>query len=210
MFQKQRKRMNEYILTSSNNDTETLPDVYPASEPSNSKQEIYFLQNKPVPAGSKNMPAYINNTMAGKQKKTKISGPTIRPLRSPPPEWKAKVDSDYSISDQVPFGKSRLAREDSSYETGYDSAPPEDTNFDEDDEYFDGYSQPTNSVPEWRASSTDGLRQPSFYYYHASSSRPHYIERPLTSRAAFLTSPYVENDFNARPVGWSREFAEQY
>ena len=205
MFQKQKKRMNEYVLTAPANYLQTQEDTPIETRQAAQPREY----NRHTPAGSKNMPALVNNTMNVKMKK-KIKGPVIRPLRSPPPEWRAKVDSGYS-KHAPQYRSRRWAPGD--YEAGYESAPPEDLIY-EDAEFVNDYvgGEGTNvrSNQVSRADSREGPETAVFYFNAKYQSRPHYFRRPYIQRDAFVTTPYSENDFNARPVGWSKAYAEQY
>lgn len=212
MFQKQKKRMNEYVLTAPV-DYQSSPGYQSDNAPVESRRAPQPREySRHTPAGSKNMPALINNTMNAKSK-SKMSGPVFRPLRSPPPEWRAKVDAGYSRSNYTPqYVSKRWVEENYG---GYESAPPEDLNY-EDAEFMNsfvaenGVGSYARSLHGSRAESREGPETAAFYFNAKYHNKPHYLAKPQIRRDAFVTTPYSNNDFNARAVGWSRAYAQQY
>ena len=206
MFEKQKNRMKEYVFTAPAKSTQQT--IHNNPYPSTEGQKVSYTKvySMPVPVGSKNMPALVSNTMSSKNKK-KMSGPVIRPLQSPPPQWRAKVDADYSSADAM-YQPEKFEEQEYLVEAGYESAPPEDTN---PEEFYYDRDQDVRSLHEFRTDLRGNSVLPVAYYYNAkTSSKPSYFQRKRISQATYVGAPYIENDFNARAVGWSRAYAENY
>ena len=202
--------MAEYVLTTPTT-YQNDPRVYQQDTPAETTQTTIPREyNRHTPAGSKNMPALVNNTMNTKTNK-RMKGPVIRPLRSPPPEWKAKVDAGYIR--HTPQYRTRKWRQ-QVHETGYESAPPEDLNY-EDAEFVygpeDGEGYVSSLHPSRADSRGEGPSTAAFYFNAKYQNKPRYYRRPYyITRDAFVTTPYAENDFNATAVGWSPAYADHY
>ena len=212
MFQKQKKRMGEYVLTTPANHHHAQTYQAENTPVDNIRVAQPREYNRHTSIGNKNMPALINNTMNSKNK-IKIKGPVIRPLRSPPPEWKAKVDTGYKSSNAPQLVTKRWIEQ--NYERGYESAPLEDLDYegaefttDYDDEAEGPYAR---SFHGFRAeTSGEGPETAAFYFNAKYHNRPQFFAKPHLRRDAFVTTPYSVNDFNARAVGWSKAYAQHY
>ena len=204
MFDKQRKRMNNYTKSSSVNDVADYGDgnITYQENTENEVSEYPVFYDIKSRQENVNMPALVNNTIQTKRS-PKISGPVIRPLRSPPPEWRAKVEANYELSNSSGNNAPKWERS-NSYDTGYQSAPVENTR-------FYRYLDEERNGPLYYSLATKQERSKSEnrpVMFHFNAKRPQNVQR--FARSAFVCTPYAYNDFNARPVGWSKAYADNY
>lgn len=194
MFQKQQKRINEHVDSSPSNE---LAAEY-------GENVLYKLPGNQAPNYSTVKIEKPIQRSTYKSKKTKrsqkMTGPVIRPLQSPPPEWRAKVEANYKLESD-PISAQQSLRQ---YEPGYQSAPEDDGGF--DDSYFleEDEQNYLRSVSYESVAARE--ERPAMFYF--SGRKPRRINK--FTGLAFVSTPFTYYDFNARPVGWSNAYAKNY
>ncbi|XP_002131876.2 uncharacterized protein LOC100181543 [Ciona intestinalis] len=89
------------------------------------------------------------------------------------------------------------------------SAPP--MFHDYDDEYDTDYNCFAKPINGCKSGSRFGVPTSTITFNaRRHGEAPHWRQGMFKNRSVFVTQPHAHLDFNARPVGWSRSFAEHY
>jgi len=192
MFMKQKKRMADYTSPETSGiarDYEDDPDVLEDEESQN-------LHSTSGNVSRKYVPKPLFQGKFSKRRRDQI----LPPLRSPPPEWRAKVESSYTISkDKNPIRRwnSKDANR-NAYRS--ESAPL----LDEDR---------ANHAPmadRQKSGSAIGMNNELKQVPAAAFSVDARNQGFQNGKSGFITSPRIQYDFNARAVGWSDQYAAKY
>ena len=135
-------------------------------------------------ANKYNPESIFNNFSRKRSRKNQI----ISPLRSPPPEWRAKVESAYTYpaDTKKPIRRWNSVDENRKTSSRSGSAPPLTSD---------------DTIEREKSKSVIGVRNENVSTWN---------DRRAAGRIVLATAPYIQYDFNARPVGWSRSYATQY
>ena len=195
---KQKKRMENYTspgYAGKVRDYETDPEILEKRQEGATSGKVPKISSK-----VKHIRKPIFQSKFSKRRRDQI----LPPLRSPPPEWRAKVESSYSISkDDTKKSIGRWNSMDvnrNKFSSRSISAPL----LSEDEIYgisVENDRQKAGSAIETNSESNNG---PAVFN---SEVKNHGVQN---EKSGFLTKPYIQYDFNARPVGWSRAYAAQY
>ena len=209
MFIKQKKRMGNYTSLA------TQGGVMSDSEVKDRKLERPTPWNiaKTSSAAVKYIPTSFYHNSLTKERK-KVKGHVFSPLCSPPPEWREKVESDYRIIyDSQTLPNRRWNTVDATHRSHSfrcESAPPENWEklinpITEEERNLGGSAMGVTSK-----SQTEDSAVVVNFDARKHKKAPHRKQGVRAGRGIFTTTPHIQHDFNARAIGWSRAFAEQY
>lgn len=188
MFMKQRKRMQDFTSPESvgkvqNNETD--PQLLEDEELSGDRSTPWDI-SKTSSSAIKYTPRSIFQSTFSKKRKRKDQ--ILPPLRSPPPEWRAKVESAYKYPQtklKKPIRIWNSVDESRKTTSRSGSAPP----------FMSHSTDPESVTARQNSGSVIGMRN--------ENTAPQ-------QGVGVVTTPYIQYDFNARPVGWSKAYARQY
>ncbi|XP_076825401.1 uncharacterized protein LOC143470978 [Clavelina lepadiformis] len=205
IFMKQKQRMDQFTTQPSEGkalDIELPRAMSVSPAPNGSKDKKV---TKISASAEKYIPKSVLHSKWGQNRRMNI-GDLIPRLHSPPPEWRAKVEADYRLYDCQTLPNRRWNTVDPthrSHSSRSESAPPPAYQGDEDVFY-------SGSAHENRPSSGAVPAVHVNFDARLHKEAPHRKQGVRTGRGVFMTTPRVQHDFNARAIGWSRCYAEQY
>ena len=212
MFLRQKLRMDNYTsLPRSGMIREDVEDEN--QELDEEVRSSSRIQRNTSPAAVKYHPSPLYQKSSSKKWK-KENDRILPSLRSPPPEWRAKVDSDYSLyyNETLPnqrwntIGKSRKP-----YFSRSESAPLPTENTEDDTSAVVENRQKSESVIGLSSEAKPSTSKLVVSFDARKHPRaPHRQQGVRARRGIFTTTPHIQYDFNARAVGWSKAYARQY
>ena len=171
--------------------------------------------NQQTYATGNHIPQFLPHKSSIKKRKQK--GKILPPLHSPPPEWRAKVESNYRIGSDEPFFPSKRWNGEVPgslfYSARSESAPPPLPSQASCELIIDqSERKQRGSVSDIHSESKNIFRPASVVRFDARKHKqaPHRKQGVRAGKGIVMTTPHVENDFNARAVGWSKAYANQY
>lgn len=213
MFVKQKKRMDEFTTSEAlgkkiqGEEQKPSVDVEERATPWNiaktTSQGVYYTPLK-----------YYNSNLS--RNISKIRGKEKLAYRpEPPPEWRAKVEANYELDSayQTLPQQRRWNVEDAmtSQKFRCDSAPPpvDETYMDEAstmDQNGDSVQESWNNRRPQSHTKTAFPRASINFNAKQHLGAPHRRQGFTAGRSVFVTTPNVQLDFNATPVGWSKSY----
>lgn len=204
MFMKQKNRMKQFTSSETNGKTLEFEQDLSDAEPISWSNDTSTIRSY-TPAS----PHYNSFRKSGK-----LKNQLITPLRSPPPEWRNKVEANYRIgSSTTSVPHQRWNSRPLSYVARSGSAPPPyqtQLSCDSTGNVYD--RKQAGSVARMQSESESTSHSASVMHFNARKHKqaPHRKQGLRAGRGVFTTTPYVEHDFNARAVGWSKAYVNQY
>jgi len=214
MFVKQKKRMEQFTSEEVPGKKNEGPEEPPA--PIEDRATPWNMARQST-TSVKYIPSQIYRSDLSRELRGHRS--LLAPLPQPPPEWRAKVEANYTLVDESHTAKvpRRWNVEDSYYRArnrmrGY-VPPPSLRQADDEGLHLNGYYTDADIENNNESPPSFGPDLPAASVaFNARAHRlaPHRKQAPITGRGVFVTTPHCQLDFNARAVGWSKAFAEQY